>query len=143
MTAGAPPGADRIERINAAIVARPATTAALLVALLAALLAVVALVLEDASPETDVLSWVVVALFVFDGFIVWLFPAMVGVAAARVAIPVAIFAAAPALTAYSTVFLGQPRWLFATGFAVSVALVVISTHRLRSAGGSESSTEPG
>ncbi len=143
MTPSPSSGAEHIERINAAVVARPAATAALLVALLAALLAVVAFVLEDASPETSVLSWVVAGLFVFDAVVVGLFPDMAGVAPARVALPVVLFSAAPALTAHSAVFLDQPRWLFATGFAVSVALVVTSTHRLRTAGGGRSRTAPG
>lgn len=132
MTAPPPPG-RRVEWLNRAIAARPVAVAAVLVTGLALLLGLVAAVLDDAEPATNAATWVVVGLFVFDCVVVWLLPDMVGAGPESVALPVLVFAAAPALTAYSTVFLDQPRWLFAAGFTVSVALAVASTHRLKAA----------
>ena len=128
-----PPSRDgRAARITRTITAHPIATAGALLGLLAVLLLVwVPISIDGGEGRSDVLTWLVIALFVFDAAVVWLLPEVVRQSASQAALPLMVFAAAPGLTSFSVSFSSQPSWLFATGFSISAFLLVGTTQRIR------------
>lgn len=128
-----PPSRDgRAARITRTITAHPIATGGVLLGVLVVLfLTWVPLSIDGDNGSADVLTWLVVALFVFDAAVVWLLPEVVRQSASQAALPLMVFAAAPGLTSFSVSFSSQPRWLFATGFSISAFLLVVTTQRIR------------
>ena len=128
-----PPSADgRAARITRIIAAHPiATGGAVFGILVVLLLTWVPSNIGGDEGSADFLTWLVVALFVFDAAVVWLLPDVVRQPASQAALPLMVFAAAPGFTSFSVAFSSQPRWLFATGFSISAFLLVAATQRIR------------
>ncbi len=112
---------SQIQRVNGCLASRPVLSAVLTVLLLLVVVSSVPGSSFDFGTAPAWLTAVVIALSAYGFGMVVAFPRLVHQPAASVLVVLWAFAISPTLIAWSSLFLGTPRWMPSVGILASIA----------------------